>query len=130
MSQPKLVLVMDDSALVLETVRAVLEQGGYAVATAENLEQLETECARAKPDLFVLDVQMPEIFGDDVGQVLREVRKMNVPILLFSSLEESDLARRAREAALDGYVTKRAGMGALLQRVVSLIGEGVAERAP
>jgi DNA-binding response OmpR family regulator len=126
MNDRKKILVMDDSALVLDAVQVVLEQSGFAVATAQNLSALEAACTRSTPDLFVLDVQMPEIFGDDVGQVLRDVRKMKVPIILFSSMPESDLVERTREAALDGYVSKGAGLEALLECVVSLIGPGKA----
>ena len=77
-------------------------------------------------DLFVLDVQMPEIFGDDVGQVLREVRKMKVPIILFSSMPQRELVERTRDAALDGCVSKSDGLEALLKCIVSLIGPGKA----
>lgn len=123
MNAPKKVLVMDDSPLVLDTVSEVLQQSGYAVVTAENLSQLEQRCAGGAPDLFVLDVQMPEMFGDDVGQVLRDVRKMNVPIVLFSSLDEASLAERAREGGLDGWVSKSAGLAALVKCVESLLGD-------
>ena len=50
------------------------------------------------------------------------MRKVKVPILLFSSLEESALSERCREAQLDGYVTKNAGVGALLDKVTALLG--------
>ena len=124
MNDRKKILVMDDSALVLEATAIVLEQNGFAVVAVQNLTALEAACTQSTPDLFVLDVQMPEIFGDDVGQVLREVRKMKVPIILFSSIPESDLVERTREAALDGYVSKSDGLDALVRCVASLIGPG------
>jgi DNA-binding response OmpR family regulator len=124
MTARKRVLVMDDSQLVLDTVSEVLEQSGFVVMTAENLSQLEQRCAGGPPDLFVLDVQMPEMFGDDVGQVLRDVRNMKVPIVLFSSMDEASLAERARDVGLDAYVSKSAGLGALVKCVESLLGTG------
>jgi DNA-binding response OmpR family regulator len=127
MTAPKKVLVMDDSELVLDTVKEVLEGSGFAVVTAKDLSQLEERCASGAPDLFVLDVQMPEMFGDDVGQVLRDVRKMKVPIVLFSSMDEARLAERARDGGLDGCVSKSAGLGALVSCVESLLGT---RRAP
>ncbi|HTQ46752.1 MAG TPA: response regulator [Polyangiaceae bacterium] len=118
----KKVLVMDDSELVLDTVKEALETSGFSVVTAKDLTQLEERCSRGVPDLFVLDVQMPEMFGDDVGQVLRDVRKMKVPIVLFSSMDESTLAERVRDGGLDGCVSKSAGLGALVTCVESLLG--------
>jgi DNA-binding response OmpR family regulator len=102
--------------------KKVLEKSGFSVVTAKDLSQLEERCARGVPDLFVLDVQMPEMFGDDVGQVLRDVRKMKVPIVLFSSMDEASLAERARDGRLDGCVSKSAGLGALVTCVESLLG--------
>jgi DNA-binding response OmpR family regulator len=122
MTAPKKVLVMDDSELVLDTVKEALEESGFSVVTAKDLTQLEERCSRGVPDLFVLDVQMPEMFGDDVGQVLRDVRKMKVPIVLFSSMDEASLAARARDGGLDGCVSKSAGLGALVTCVESLLG--------
>jgi two-component system OmpR family response regulator len=118
---PKRILVMDDSALVLEMTRFALERVGYAVSTARTLEELEAQRAQEPPDLLLIDVQMPEAYGDDVAMVLRAVRGVNVPILLFSCLDEAELARRAVEAEVDGYVPKRAGIGAVIERIRALL---------
>lgn len=120
----KTVLVMDDSAIVRDTLAAVLEASGFAVRTAGSLDELEQQRAVCSPDLYILDVQMPEAFGDDVGQVLRDVQQVGVPILLFSSLDEKLLAQRADEAGLSGYVSKAAGLPALIARVGTLLGGG------
>jgi DNA-binding response OmpR family regulator len=125
-SARKTVLVMDDSAIVRDTLAAVLEASGFAVRTAATLDELEAQRAACSPDLYILDVQMPEAFGDDVGLVLRDVQQVGVPILLFSSLDEKLLAQRASEAGLSGYVSKSAGLPALLARVGALLGGGSA----
>jgi DNA-binding response OmpR family regulator len=117
----RVIVVMDDSDIVLETLHVVLGASGFEVRTASTLDQLERQRASCKPDLFVLDVQMPEAFGDDIGQLLRDVRGVGVPILLFSSLHEEALARRASEAGLTGYVPKAAGVPALVGRIKELL---------
>jgi DNA-binding response OmpR family regulator len=115
------ILIMDDSPIVLETLRAVLEASGYAVTTVANLTELESARVSSHPDLFILDVQMPEAFGDDVGRVLREVKRVDAPILLFSGLPEAALAERTRDAELAGFVPKTAGLDALIDRVRALL---------
>jgi DNA-binding NarL/FixJ family response regulator len=65
---------------------------------------------------------MPEAFGDDIASTLRGWHGVHVPILLVSSLEESELARRARAAEASGYVLKEAGMTALIDRCKELLG--------
>ncbi len=96
----KTIVVMDDSAIVLDAVRVVLEAKGFQVRTAATLDELETRLGESAPDMFILDVQMPEMFGEDVAQVLRDVREFRVPILLYSSVEELALAERARDAGV------------------------------
>jgi DNA-binding response OmpR family regulator len=122
MRSGKTILVFDDSPLVLGLMRAALEAEGYRVEVASDLRGFERHRSSLTPDLILLDVQMPEVFGDDIAITLREWHNVRVPILLVSSLEESQLAERAVEAEADGYVTKAAGMPALVKRCKELLG--------
>jgi DNA-binding response OmpR family regulator len=121
-SNVKRILLMDDSELAIEVAKDALEQAGYAVSCALDFAQLETLLAESKPDLVLMDVEMPELFGDDVGMVLRAVRGVDAPIVLYSMLDEAELAVRARDADIDGYICKRAGVTALVDRVRSILG--------
>jgi len=120
---PRKILVIDDSPLILEVTRAALEGEGYEVATAITLESFEEARRRAPPDLIIVDIQMPEIFGDDLASTLRGVYDERAPVVLLSSLEEDELALRAKECEARGWVTKGAGMGALLAKVAAILGE-------
>jgi CheY-like chemotaxis protein len=118
----KQVLLVDDSALVLEVMRSALVAAGYEVLIANNLTQLEEVRQRSRPDLVLMDVQMPEAFGDDVAMVLRAAREVEAPIYLLSTLDEADLRRRAREAEIDGFISKQLGAPAIVKRVEQIIG--------
>jgi DNA-binding response OmpR family regulator len=114
------VLIVDDSVLMLEVVRNALEGAGFEAATANSMEELE----RQDPgtfDVILMDVQMPELYGDDVASVLRHVRGARARMILFSNLPADELAVRASEAGLDGYLTKQQGMDALVSRVRELL---------
>jgi DNA-binding response OmpR family regulator len=117
----KKVLIFDDSPLVLELTQKALEGAGYAVATAADLTAFELARNVLSPDLILVDVQMPEAFGDDVASTLRGMRGVRVPILLVSNLEDSELERRTREAEVDGWISKRAGLKELVRRVQELL---------
>jgi DNA-binding response OmpR family regulator len=90
---------------------------------ASSLDQLERHLGAQPPDMVLLDVQMPEAFGDDVATVLRAVRGVNVPIYLLSSLDEEELARRARASEIEGYISKRIGVRAIIERVRTILTE-------
>ncbi len=115
------ILLIDDSPLILQMTRAALEQAGYSVATATDVDTFEQERRREPPDLIIVDIQMPEIFGDDLAQTIRDAYGERAPIVFLSSLESEELARRAEEAGARGWVTKRAGMGSLLAKVGEIL---------
>lgn len=123
MDARKTILVIDDSWLILEMVETALAAEGFDVLAAKDLGELDRKRAQHRADLVILDVQMPEAFGDELGEMLREVRNENAPMLLFSSLADEELDRRARDARLAGWVSKRQGMRVLIERVKALLGE-------
>jgi DNA-binding response OmpR family regulator len=123
---PKRVLVMDDSPLILEATRDALVAAGYCVDTASNLEEFEHQCG-AQHDLILLDVQMPEAFGDDIAMLLRQKRGVRTKIFFLSSLDDGDLDSRVAEAEIDGFISKRRGMDAIVRRVQQILGDGVVE---
>ena len=114
---PRRILLIDDSALILEVTRAALENAGYEVATAMTVDAFEEQRRREPPDLIIVDIQMPEIFGDDLASTLRGAYGEPAPIMLLSSLEEEELQRRAEESGAHAWMTKRAGMTALVAKV-------------
>jgi DNA-binding response OmpR family regulator len=117
----KRILLVDDSELMLEMAMSALRDQGYAVEIARNLGELEQQRQSGHFDLVLMDVQMPEAFGDDVAAVLRDVRGMDTPIYLLSSLDDEELRRRASEAGVEGFIPKREGMANLVRRVKGIL---------
>jgi len=111
------ILLIDDSALVLAATRFALEAEGYEVDVALDLDSFEEHRAEHPPDLIMVDVQMPEAFGDDLAAMLRGAYHVECPILLLSTLPLEELEARARAAGVWGYVSKGEGIPALLTRV-------------
>jgi CheY-like chemotaxis protein len=72
MTHGALVLVVDDDELLQELVKIALEGEGFAVAQALTGAEMRTQLARARPDLIVLDVALPDADGRDL---LAELKK-------------------------------------------------------
>lgn len=117
----KRILIVDDSPLLLDLAREALERAGFAVLVAQDFTQLGSLQQHGRIDLILMDVQMPELFGDDVAAVLREVRGVKTPIYLLSSLTAEELERRASAAEIEGYICKRDGIDALVERVTRIL---------
>jgi len=90
------ILVVDDSPIILAAVRHALGEAGYACATCGTFEELERHDVDGF-DLVLMDVQMPELYGDDVAVALRQ-RNVKAPIYLFSTIDEAELEARAKDA--------------------------------
>jgi CheY-like chemotaxis protein len=120
----KRILLMDDSEIFLDVTRAALEAVGYQVACASDLAQLARVREEAKNELslVLMDVQMPEVFGDDVALTLRHSYGLSVPIYLLSSLEDADLADRVKWADIDGFISKNRGVEAVVEAVQRIVG--------
>ena len=118
------ILIIDDSPLVVAAVREALEDEGIAVEGTSELSAIDG--ARLDGfDLILVDVQMPEMFGDDVAMVMRHRgQAAATPIVLLSSLAEPALAARARDAGADGYISKQRGIDAVADDIRGWLARG------
>jgi CheY-like chemotaxis protein len=119
----KRILLMDDSPIFLEVTRAALEAAGYAVSCVNTLAELESARGE-RSDLVLVDVQMPEVFGDDVALTLRHAYGVDAPIYLLSSLEDEDLAERVKWAQVEGFISKNRGLEVVVREVQRILGPG------
>jgi two-component system response regulator FimZ (fimbrial Z protein) len=115
----KQIFLVDDSAIVQLAVTAALAEAGFATTCAATFDELMTR-GTSGCDLLLMDVHMPELFGDDVAMVLRE-RGITMPIYLYSGLAHDELAERAKSAGVDGYIHKGDGLEHLVARVREIL---------
>lgn len=116
------ILVIDDSEIVLETTREALEDAGYGVVTAQGVDDFHAAKGE-RLDLILLDINMPDVFGDDVAAFFRDQWEVRAPIYFFSDLPDEELAERAQAAGVEGFVAKSGGVDHLLDRVRRILSE-------
>lgn len=109
------ILVVDDETTLLHTVRAYLEQEGYAVQTAVNGRFALQQFTTFHPDLVVLDIMLPEVDGLEVLQQLRQQSDVYV-IMLTAKSDETDKIIGLGLGA-DDYVTKPFSPRELVARI-------------
>jgi CheY-like chemotaxis protein len=112
-SQP-LVLVIDDDPPICQMIAGFLGQAGYRVATAGTGLEALAAIERDPPRLLLIDLNLPELNGWELVDVLRQ-RGIAIPILVMTA------AREAREQAAQigaaGYVAKPISLPILLRRI-------------
>lgn len=106
MTEPTLVLAVDDSITQVTGMQLLLQQHGYEVMTAAN-GQLALEAVRQRrPDLVVTDLQMPEMDGLQLVAALRQ-EFAGLPIILTTAKGSEDIAAKALRMGASSYVPKR-----------------------
>jgi CheY-like chemotaxis protein len=122
MAEKKRILLLDDSAITLEMEKAVLEERGYTVATASNLLEFQQQVEKFAPEVILTDLMMPDISGKDIVRVLKQdFHTERIPIVIFSSKTDDELAEIAEQAGADGFLSKSHGIDKLGEMVDELV---------
>jgi DNA-binding response OmpR family regulator len=109
------ILVVDDEAAMLQTLRYNLEKTGYNVCTAGDGYQALSAAEIHRPDLILMDIMLPVIDGIEA---CREIRKRSdVPVLMLTAKGEEIDKVLALEIGADDYITKPFSIHELLARV-------------
>jgi len=114
----KKILVIDDTQLILEMIRNVLEENGYEVVTASDGIKGLQKVREEKPDLVILDVVMPGMSGFEVCKILREDESNNLmPIIMLTGQDREEDILNGLDLGADDYITKPFNCRELVSRV-------------
>lgn len=103
------VLIIDDDEHLLDTARTLLERAGFGVCVYSGRFDRMGFVVREAPDLVLLDVNMPVVPGDELYALFREHSALrDVPVVFFSSNDETDLRLLVRRSGAHGYIAKSA----------------------
>ena len=121
MSREK-ILMIDDEPDKIFIFTTILQNKGYEVLTAasgsEGIDRIQSE----RPDLILLDINMPDINGHLVREKLKErPSTRNVPIVMFSSSDQVSDKVRSLKTGADDYITKDVDHEELVARLEALI---------
>jgi DNA-binding response OmpR family regulator len=98
------ILVVDDEREIVKLVKAYLEQAGFQVATASDGQEGLTVFRHVKPDLVVLDLNLPRIDGLDVCRTIR--RESDTPVIMLTARVEEQDRLIGLELGADDYILK------------------------
>jgi DNA-binding NarL/FixJ family response regulator len=112
------ILVVDDHGAYRATARALLEAEGYdVVGEAADGASAIAETERLRPEIVLLDVQLPDIDGFEVAARLTE-NKTRSQIVLISSRAADDFGSLVDESGARGFVSKDELSGAAIEALV------------
>lgn len=85
-----MVLIVDDSPAILDTLGVAFEEAGYDVASASDGEEVFRKMASADPDAILLDIYMPKLNGADVCRLVKAHPHWKKTYLVLMSSRVSD----------------------------------------
>jgi PAS domain S-box-containing protein len=118
---PARVLVVDDGPENRELVRLVLEASGLTVLEAENGAVALDVVALEKPDLVLMDVQMPVMDGFTATRALRD-RGDALPVIALTANAMKGFERELEQAGFTGYLTKPVDIDSMLAALALRLG--------
>lgn len=116
------ILLVEDEAVLAETLRYNLQREGYEVLEANDGVQALDLARSAQPDLVILDVMLPRLDGFSVCRIIR--RESTIPILMLTARHDELDRIAGLELGADDYVVKPFSLGELLARVRAILRRG------
>jgi two-component system alkaline phosphatase synthesis response regulator PhoP len=115
---PKKILIVDDEADLVETVRFPLEMEGFNVLVSYNGEDALNQARKEKPDLIILDLMLPKLDGYKVCRLLKfDEKYKHIPILMLTAKTQEKDKILGMGTGADEYITKPFEMDYLMEKV-------------
>ena len=118
----KRILLVDDDAEIIESLRLALEANGYTVLVARDGNQGMALSERENPDLVILDMMMPKRSGFLVLEKMRRTRETPMRVIMITANEGTRHKAYAEMLGVDDYIRKPFPMDRLIESVQRLIG--------
>lgn len=110
-----LILLVDDQPFFLTYHRNILTAKGFRVLTAADGEEGLREAAKSRPDLIILDMEMPGLDGIEVCSRLKaEERTRHIPVVILTATRDPKLNEKAFKAGAEATVLKSTNTDRLL----------------
>ncbi|MDP9147304.1 MAG: response regulator transcription factor [Acidobacteriota bacterium] len=109
------ILVVDDEPQIRRVMRATLTSNGYVIFEAKSGEEALESVRQARPDLVLLDMNMPGMGGIEACREIRQLCDAPIIMLTVRNAERDKVA--ALDAGADDYVVKPFGIEELLARI-------------
>lgn len=120
---PKTVLIVEDNELNMKLFHDLLEAHGYqTVGTRNGIEAMDL-ARRHRPDLILMDIQLPEVSGLEVTKWLKDDSELkSIPVVAVTAFAMKGDEERIREGGCEAYLSKPISVGKFIETVRHFLG--------
>ncbi len=118
MAEKKRILIADDDAVVLTSLKKLLVISGFEVNVATSARDILSIVKSFKPQLILLDLLMPDLGGLEICDILnKDSQTQGIPIIILSAVGNYTDIRKAYKLGVIGYITKPYEFPQLLKEI-------------
>ncbi len=122
MSSPVKILVVDDEPDCISIIQCRLEWCHYGIITATNGKDGLEKAANEKPDLVLLDTDMPVMNGQEMLERMRKDPVLkDTPVIMVTALCEAQDVATASSFGISDYVTKPIDFAKLIEKISNIL---------
>lgn len=119
----KTVLVVEDNELNMRLFHDLLKTRGYSILQADDGMEAVRLARQHKPDLILMDIQLPEVSGLDVTKWIKDEDALKaIPIIAVTSFAMKGDEERFRRGGCDAYIAKPISVADFLKTVECFLG--------
>lgn len=119
----KTILIVDDSAMIRRIVSQLIQQIGHQTITAENGLQGYELASEIRPDMIIMDIEMPVMNGfEATWKIKADPRTAHIPLVFFTTLGSEENIKQAKEAGCVGFLNKPICKEELNQAILDILG--------
>ncbi len=121
----KTVMIVEDNELNMKLFNDLLVANGYATVQTRNGSDVMDLARSHRPDLILMDIQLPEISGLDVTRWLKEDEELHrIPVIAVTAFAMKGDEERIRSGGCEAYISKPISVARFLETVRHYLGEG------
>ena len=118
------VLIVDDEPNIVTSLQFLLKKSGFSTAVARDGEAALTEADAFRPDLVLLDANLPHRDGFEVCQALRSAGWRDLKIVMLTAKGRDTEVTKGLEVGADAYITKPFSTRDLVEQVTRMLAGG------
>jgi len=121
-STGKKILIVEDHKDSRDVLVALLQFSGYQITEAGNGLQALEKARSEKPDLIVMDLQLPGMMGIEAAKILKEDESTaHIPIIAYTALLNENLKEEALKVGMKSFLEKPASMELIRETIQKYI---------
>jgi two-component system cell cycle response regulator DivK len=118
----KTVLIVEDNELNMKLFHDLLEAHGIATVQTNDGRNVLELARKHKPDLILMDIQLPEVSGLDVTKWLKEDEELkSIPVIAVTAFAMKGDEQKIREGGCEDYISKPISVGKFMEVIDSYL---------